>query len=367
MFVFVSYFILAGCPSALYLCAAGIGHIGIVDYDTVELNNLHRQIVHQEQSVGISKAVSIKNQLKKLNATVNVTPYMVSLNSNNALDIIRDYDIVLDATDNVATRYLLNDACVFASKPLVSGSALQFEGQLTVYNHKNGPCYRCLFPKPPPPETVTNCGDGGVLGAITGVIGCLQALEAVKIVIGIESCLSGRLLLFDGVQSTFRNVKLRGKSTNCDVCAEPRKISTLIDYEQFCGMKASDKDFKLTLLPQNQRISVEQLNDCRQKNEQHLLIDVRSENEYEICRLEHSENYPIKMFTDPNSNGRKALIERIKMEKIPQIFVVCRRGNDSQIAAKKLMDELTDGVRVQDVVGGLHAWTNQIDENFPKY
>lgn len=363
------FFFLAGCPSALYLCAAGIGHIGIVDYDTVELNNLHRQVVHQEQSVGISKAQSIRNQLTKLNATVNVTPYMVSLNSNNALKIIRDYDIVLDATDNVATRYLLNDACVFASKPLVSGSALQFEGQLTVYNYKNGPCYRCLFPKPPPPETVTNCGDGGVLGAITGVIGCLQALEAIKIVIGIDNCLSGRLLLFDGSQSTFRNVKLRGKSTNCDVCVEPREISGLIDYEQFCGMKASDKDFKLTLLPQNQRITVEQLKDCRQSNNQHLLIDVRSENEYEICRLDQSENYPIKMFKDSNSNDRKALIERIKTQKIPQVFVICRRGNDSQIAAKKLMDELTDddSIPIRDVIGGLHAWTNQIDENFPKY
>lgn len=368
MFVYFFVSALPGCPSALYLCAAGIGHIGIVDYDTVELNNLHRQIVHQERCVGMSKADSIKMQLAQLNATVNVTPYTVSLSSNNALDIIRDYDVVLDATDNVATRYLLNDACVFASKPLVSGSALQFEGQLAVYNYKNGPCYRCLFPKPPPPETVTNCGDGGVLGAITGVVGCLQALEAIKIVVGIESCLSGRLLLFDGIQSTFRNVKLRGKSTNCDVCGETKKISTLIDYEQFCGMKASDKDFQLKLLPQHQRITVEQLNDYRRNNDQHLLIDVRSEIEYEICHLEQTENFPIKMFTDPNSNGRKALVERIKTENIPQIFVICRRGNDSQIAAKKLLDELgTDRDRIYDVIGGLHAWTHQIDLNFPKY
>lgn len=145
----------SGCPSALYLCGAGIGHIGIVDYDTVELNNLHRQIVHQEQSVGLSKAVSIKEHLAKLNSSIKVTAYQEQLNSQNALEIIENYDIVLDATDNVATRYLLNDACVFASKPLVSGSALQFEGQLTVYNYRNGPCYRCIFPKPPPPETVS--------------------------------------------------------------------------------------------------------------------------------------------------------------------------------------------------------------------
>lgn len=359
---------LTGCPSAIYLCGAGIGHIGIVDYDTVELSNLHRQIVHQEQNIGIPKAVSIKNQLEKLNSAIEVTAYTEQLNSNNALEIIRDYDIVLDATDNVATRYLLNDACVFASKPLVSGSALQFEGQLTVYNYRNGPCYRCLFPKPPPPETVMNCGDGGVIGAITGVIGALQALEAIKIVIGSGNCLSSRLLLFDGSSSTFRNVKLRGKSNSCEICVEPRKITTLIDYEQFCGMEASDKDLKLQILQENQRISVQSLNESRQKNDQHMLIDVRTANEYEICHLDRSENHPIKMFTDLNSGMREALVEKIKKENIPQVFVICRRGNDSQKAAKKLMEELSDdNVHVFDVVGGLHAWTNQIDQNFPKY
>lgn len=350
------------------MCGAGIGHIGIVDYDTVELSNLHRQILHHEQTIGIPKAISIKNQLEKLNSTIQVTAYTEQLNSQNALEIIRNYDIVLDATDNVATRYLLNDACVFESKPLVSGSALQFEGQLTVYNYRNGPCYRCLFPKPPPPETVTNCGDGGVVGAITGVIGTLQALETIKILIGIENCLSGRLLLFDGVSSTFRNVKLRGKSSNCDICVEPRKITTLIDYEQFCGMKASDKDLQLTLLSQHQRISVQKLNEYRQLNEPHLLIDVRSSNEFEICHLKQSENYPIKQFSDLNNGNGKELIERIKSENISNVFVICRRGNDSQIAAIKLMEGLINAnVQVHDVIGGLHAWTNQIDEHFPKY
>ncbi|XP_055305180.1 adenylyltransferase and sulfurtransferase MOCS3 [Sitodiplosis mosellana] len=358
-----------GCPSALYLCGAGIGHIGIVDYDTVELNNLHRQIVHQEQSIGIPKSVSIKEHLAKLNSSIKVTAYQEQLNSQNALEITQNYDIVLDATDNVATRYLLNDACVFGAKPLVSGSALQFEGQLTVYNYRNGPCYRCLFPKPPPPETVMNCGDGGVIGAITGIIGTLQALEAIKIITGIETTLSGRLLLFDGINSTFRNVKLRRKSVNCEVCAEPRKITSLIDYEQFCGMKASDKDMKLEILPQNQRVSVQILNERRQNNDRHLLIDVRSENEYEICQLNRSENYPIKIFQDENSISRKALVDRIKGEKIPQVYVICRRGNDSQIAAKKLIEELDESTatKVHDIIGGLHAWTHHIDTNFPKY
>lgn len=201
------------------------------------------------------------------------------------------------------------------------------------------------------------------------MIGTLQALEAIKIITGIETTLSGRLLLFDGLTSTFRNVKLRGKSANCDVCVEPQKITSLIDYEQFCGMKASDKDMKLEILAPNQRVSVQALNESRQNNVRHLLIDVRSENEYEICQLNQSENYPIKIFQDPNSITRQALVDRIKGDHIPQVYVICRRGNDSQIAAKKLIEELNElpAIRVHDIIGGLHAWTHQIDRNFPKY
>lgn len=214
-----------------------------------------------------------------------------------------------------------------------------------------------------------NCGDGGVIGAITGVIGTLQALEAIKILTGIETTLCGRLLLFDGLNSIFRNVKLRGKSANCDICVEPRKITSLIDYEQFCGMKASDKDMKLEILPQNQRVSVHTLNEYLQNNNRYLLIDVRSENEYEICQLNQSENYPIKIFQDPKSIRRKELVDRIKNEQIPQVYVICRRGNDSQIATKKLIEELDEctATKVHDIIGGLHEWTHQIDNNFPKY
>lgn len=364
---FLSIFLL-GCPSALYLCGAGIGHIGIVDYDEVELNNLHRQIVHQEKNIGIPKATSIKEHLQTLNSTIKVTEFIEQLNSQNALEIISQYDIVLDATDNVASRYLLNDACVLSGKPLVSGSALKFEGQLTVYNYLDGPCYRCLFPRPPPPETVSNCLDAGVIGAITGVIGTLQALEAIKIIVGMKNCLSSRLLLFDGTTSTFRNIKLRGKSSKCEICAEPRKLNTLIDYEQFCGMRASDKNLKLSLLPEDQRISVQALKEKRQSNSKHLLIDVRTENEFEICHLDSSENYPIKIFQEPSNEEKQNLIDRIKNEEIAEVYVICRRGNDSQIAAQKLIDDLIEtGVRVNDIVGGLHAWTDLIDINFPKY
>lgn len=350
------------------MCGAGVGRIGIVDYDTVELNNLHRQLLHTEPSIGLPKSISASNQLQLLNSSVNVSVHHVQLNSENALELIENYDIVLDASDNVATRYLLNDACVMLKKPLVSGSALQLEGQLTVYNLRNGPCYRCLFPKPPPPETVVNCGDGGVIGVVTGAIGTLQALEAIKIILNMEDTLSGRLLLFDAAKTTFRNIRLRGKQANCAMCSDNPTITKLIDYEQFCGMKASDKDAKLNILSPNQRISVEELQRIRASDLKHLLIDVRTENEFEICQLDSTENCPIKMFANRNDRETE-LIERIKNENVP-VYVICRRGNDSQIAAHQLHAHLQEhncDVEVKDVVGGLHAWTRQIDDQFPIY
>lgn len=350
----------------MYLCGAGVGHIGIVDYDTVEINNLHRQLLHTETSIGLPKSTSIKNQLLKLNSAIRVSVYHEQLSSRNALKIVQAYDVVLDATDNVATRYLLNDACVMAKKPLVSGSALKLEGQLTVYNYRGGPCYRCLFPEPPPPETVVNCSDGGVIGAITGAIGTLQALETIKIILGTCETLSGRLLLFDGSRTLFRNVKLRTKKATCEVCSESPKIKELIDYEQFCGTKASDKDFKLSLLPSNQRITVHELQKIQSDNQKHTLVDVRTENEFEICRLDHSENYPINIFANQNAKLER-LIERAKNDKCP-VYVICRRGNDSQIAAQRLLSNLSEsGVEVKDVIGGLHAWTRDIDAEFPIY
>lgn len=194
----------------------------------------------------------------------------------------------------------------------------------------------------------------------------MQALEAIKIILGMGSSLSGRLLLFDGMTSTFRNIKLREKSSKCDVCCEPRKISSLIDYEQFCNMRASDKDFKLQLLPTEHRITVQKLNELR--HQPHLLIDVRTENEYEICHLNQSENFPIKIFTGLSNKKRQELLERVKRENIPNVYVICRRGNDSQIAADKLLNELKGlEVEIYDVIGGLHAWTEHIDSFFPKY
>lgn len=330
---------------------------------------MHRQLLHTEHSIGLPKSQSAKQQLLHLNSSVNVSVHHVQLSSENALELIGNYNIVLDASDNVATRYLLNDACVMLKKPLVSGSALQLEGQLTVYNHRNGPCYRCLFPKPPPPETVTNCGDGGVIGAVTGAIGTLQALEAIKIILNMEDTLSGSLLLFDAARTTFRNVRLRGKQDSCAVCSANPTITALIDYEQFCGMKASDKDTKLNILPLEQRITVEELQQIRANKLEHLLIDVRTENEFEICQLENAENRPIKIFADQNERETD-LVDRIKQDPNRPVYVICRRGNDSQIAAKRLIADLHEqncDVVVKDVIGGLHAWTRQIDDQFPIY
>lgn len=361
-------FIFSGCPSAQYLCGAGIGHIGIVDYDIVEINNIHRQILHTEHSLGQSKVVSAKAALQKLNSNLKVSTHQILLNSENALDVIKKYDVVLDATDNVATRYLLNDACVLLKKPLVSGSALQLEGQLTVYSYLNGPCYRCLFPIPPLASTVSNCGDAGVIGAITGIIGALQALEAIKIILNLPNCLNGRLLLFDGSATTFRSIKLRNKRDDCDVCSKNPKITKLIDYEQFCGMQASDKDMKLNILPASKRIGVIEYQEIMAQDLKHLLLDVRSVHEFEICQLQKSMNVPIKKFTN-DKQYKEQLIENILEEKLP-VYVVCRRGNDSQVVAQALIDEFNArsiDTEVKDIVGGLHAWTALIDSNFPIY
>lgn len=359
-----------GCPAALYLASAGVGQIGIIDYDDVEINNLHRQLLYAETSIGTPKVNTAAESLNRLNSDIKVTPYKIQLDSSNALDIIKSYDVVVDATDNVATRYLLNDACVLSNKPLVSGSALKFEGHLSVFNY-NGPCYRCIFPKPPPPETVTNCGDGGVFGPAVGTIGVLQALEALKIVLDLPHVLSGQLLLFDGLETKFRKINLRAKNINCAVCGEHPTLHKLIDYEQFCGAKANDKDPKLNLLRMEERISVEEYNTTlKLGTKAHILIDVRSAEEFDICHLKNSINIPL---CDINNNETITLI-RSRIQEIQKqhdnasLYVMCRRGNDSQKAVKSLQ-EIFQGsnLEIKDVIGGIHAWSKKIDCTFPVY
>ncbi|KAI4487439.1 PREDICTED: adenylyltransferase and sulfurtransferase MOCS3 [Polistes canadensis] len=359
-----------GCPSALYLTCSGIGHIGLVDYDNIEINNLHRQVLFTEGTIGMPKVTVAAEFLNKLNSYTEVTPYKLQLDSSNALKIIESYDIVLDATDNVATRYLLNDACVLSKKPLISGSALRFEGHLSVFNY-NGPCYRCIFPKPPSPETVTNCSDGGVLGAAVGTIGVLQAVEAIKVILDMPETLSGRLLVFDGIETRFRNINLRTKNPDCVICGKNPIIKELIDYEQFCGAKANDKDPNLNLLKNEDRITVETYHHIIKFNtEDHLLIDVRSPEEFQICRLRNSINIPLyEIYKDNATKQIKSEIDKQDSGKtISKVYVLCRRGNDSQKAVQHLQKIFKDSkVNIKDIIGGIHAWSNKIDSTFPIY
>ncbi|XP_047484067.1 adenylyltransferase and sulfurtransferase MOCS3-like isoform X2 [Penaeus chinensis] len=354
-----------GCPAAIYLAAAGVGRIGLLDYDVIEISNLHRQVLHTEERIGVPKAISIAQSINALNKDVEVLPYDFVLTSEVALQLISKYDLILDCTDNVATRYLLNDACVMADKPLVSGSALRYEGQLTVYHYEGGPCYRCLHPKPPPPETVTNCSDGGVLGAVPGTIGCLQALEAIKIITNIGSPLSQSLLLFDGLYGTFRTVKLRGHKSTCEVCGDNPTITKLIDYEQFCGAAATDKDTGLSLLGREKRITVEEYKSLRDSKTPHVLIDTRLPVEQEICGLPNSVNIPMSQIEKEKSQD--IIQSNLESHGTKKVFCICRRGNDSQKAVLELSQLLGEEYEVKDIIGGLTAWANKIDSSYPVY
>lgn len=362
-----------GCPAGIYLAAAGVGKIGFIDYDAVELSNLHRQILHSEGKVGVAKSSSAASACSQLNSHVQCAPHHVQLDSSNALQIIKNYDIVLDASDNVATRYLLNDACILSKKPLVSGSALRFEGQLTVYGYKDGPCYRCLYPKPPPPETVTNCSDGGVLGVIPGIIGSMQALEAIKIACGMESSFCQKMLLFDGQEGTFRTIKLRPKQPNCIVCGQRPEITELIDYQQFCGSRPDDKEKSLSLLGCEDRISVQEYKEVLDLGQKHVLVDVRMPVEMEICQLPAEVyNLPVNCLDreDHLASLRNHIVSKsagVQNQAFP-VYVVCRRGNDSQIAVQKLKNHIkSDTIKFKDISGGLYAWAKHIDTEFPVY
>ncbi|XP_049884156.1 adenylyltransferase and sulfurtransferase MOCS3 isoform X2 [Pectinophora gossypiella] len=367
-----------GCPAALYLAAAGVGEIGIVDYDTVDLTNLHRQVLHGEGDQGLSKVHSAANALRRINSRVKVTPYNTQLAPHNAMDIVNKYDVLLDCSDNPPARYMLNDAAQLSRIPLVSGSALKMEGQLTVYGYranKNpnekdpsyvGPCYRCLFPTPPPPEAVGSCSAHGVAGPVPGVIGVLQALEAIKLIVGHthEQLLVGRMILFDGDDMTFRTVKLRSRSLDCAACSATRTITRLVDYEVFCKAQGREKDLELSILPPENRINPKELSMLLSSDQRHLLVDVRNESEFGMCSIGGAANHPIDGFAVKSSG---LIAEMVRQGHA--VTFICRRGNDSQIAAQLVLDQLDPGLRehVKDLVGGLHAWSKEIDHNFPIY
>ncbi|KAB0790789.1 hypothetical protein PPYR_04790 [Photinus pyralis] len=356
-----------GCPAALYLVAAGVGHLTIVDNDEVELTNLHRQILHTEADVGVPKVESALGKLSNINSNVKVNPLHLHVNSESLMGLLtkENFDVVIDCTDNVPTRYLLNDACVLKKIPLVSGSALQLEGQLTVYNYKNGPCYRCLFPVPPAPDSVTSCGDGGVVGIVPGVIGSLQALETVKIIADTSGVLNGRLLLFDGSNTTFRNVKLRNKNLDCQVCGSHPSITKLIDYEQFCGTRAHDKVINIEILSNSECMNVIQFSKVYEQAP--IVIDVRPSVEYEMCHLTNSINIPYQdIEKDEHLDFLKELLAIHSGEK--DVYVLCRRGNDSQRAVVKLRDQFRDSnFTFLNITGGLHSFAKQVDPAFPIY
>ncbi|EPB83779.1 hypothetical protein HMPREF1544_09463 [Mucor circinelloides 1006PhL] len=320
-----------GSPATLYLGAAGVGRLGIVDHDTVDTNNLHRQVIHTQARRGVNKAVSAATSIKAIYPDADVIPYAYTLDRTNALDLIKQYDIIIDATDNIATRYLLSDAGVLAGKPVVSGSALRNDGQLTVYNYNGSPCFRCLHPVPPPASTVGKCVDNGVLGVVPGVIGTLEALEAIKVALGTPSLDHPSFLIFSGMSNPmFRTMKLRSKKKDCAICGEHPTMTELIDYVQFCNGAANDKTVDEQILQAHERISVQQYNDIIQQNQDHLLIDVRPKIQFGICSLPNSMNIPID---DLEKN--LSLIQEKQQDKdgMCVLYVICRLGNDSQIAA----------------------------------
>ncbi|XP_039904988.1 adenylyltransferase and sulfurtransferase MOCS3 [Simochromis diagramma] len=366
-----------GCPLAQYLAAAGVGRLGLLDYDEVELSNLHRQVLHGEENQGQAKALSAASAVQRLNSTVECIPYHLQLSPENALQLIQQYDIVADCSDNVPTRYLVNDACVLSGKPLVSASALRMEGQLMVYNYRGGPCYRCLYPVPPPPETVTNCSDGGVLGVVPGIMGCFQALEVLKIASGQGSSCGQQLVMFDAQDARFRSIRLRPKQAGCAVCGENPSVTRLVDYEAFCGSAATDKCRKLNLLSKEQRITVQDYKSIMDSEEPHLLLDVRPLVEVDICHLASSLNIPLSSLEERKREHLQLLRERISQLKHqmagdcqPPVYVICKQGNDSQKAVQ-ILDEMSgsevDRVTVKDICGGLTAWARGIDCTFPQY
>ncbi|KAL0390273.1 UNVERIFIED_CONTAM: Adenylyltransferase and sulfurtransferase MOCS3 [Sesamum calycinum] len=348
-----------GSPALLYLAACGIGRVGIVDHDVVELNNLHRQIIHTEAYIGRSKVESAAAACRAINSTVQIVEHREAFRTSNALEIVRKYDIVVDATDNVPSRYMISDCCVVLGKPLISGAALGLEGQLTVYNYKGGPCYRCLFPTPPPTTACQRCADSGVLGVVPGVIGCLQALEAIKVAGAVGEPLSGRMLLFDALSARIRVVKIRGGHHNV------RPVEKIQNSQ-----KSNSSPLKLHLLPSEARITSKEYNERIVKGEVHVLVDVRPAHHYKIISLPKSLNIPLASLEARLSEVSAALAreeghKNNNNSQIASLYVICRRGNDSQRAVQYL--HKMGFASAKDIIGGLESWAHDVDPSFPTY
>jgi molybdopterin/thiamine biosynthesis adenylyltransferase/rhodanese-related sulfurtransferase len=339
-----------GSPLGLYLAAAGVGTLGIVEFDEVEESNLHRQVLYGERDRGRPKLEVAVERLGETNPLIDIVPFDCRLDSSNALEILQDFDLVVDGSDNFPTRYLVNDACVLLGKPNVYGSIFRFEGQVSVFWGAQGPCYRCLFPEPPPPGLVPSCAEGGVLGVLPGIIGALQANEAIKLILGIGDSLIGRFVVFDALKMRFREVNLE-KNPNCPVCSDNPSQTELVDYEQLCGLVPPEP------------VSVESaINVSAQETQQKLesesavqLLDVRTEQEYAICRIEGATLIPLQELP-----GRLA-----ELDPIQEMIVYCHSGMRSIQAVHFLREQGFD--RASNMHGGISAWSREVDPTVPIY
>ena len=341
-----------GSPLLLYLAAAGLGKLGIVDFDVVDRSNLQRQVIHGEEWVGRSKVESAKKRIKSINSDVNVTTYEDRLTSENAMEIMKDYDVVVDGTDNFPTRYLVNDACVLLGKPNVYGSIFRFEGQASVFDATRGPCYRCLYSEPPPPGTVPSCAEGGVLGVLPGMIGVIQATETIKIILGEGDTLIGRFLIFNALDMKFKEFILR-KDPECVICSDHPTITELIDYENICGMDQSKTEpesceTNLEITPQD----VKKMLDERKRFH---LIDVREPYEFEICSIDGAKLIP-----------QGEIREKINYINLTEEIVTCCHKGMRSLKAAELLKQIGYN-NVKSMRGGIDAWSREIDREIATY
>ncbi len=344
-----------GSPAAMYLAAAGLGRIGIVDFDVVDTSNLQRQLLHGTSDVGRTKLASARDRIHDLNPHVQVDTYETALSSENALELFAPYDVILDGTDNFPTRYLVNDACVISGKPNAYGSIFRFEGQASVFSTKNGPCYRCLYPEPPPPGLVPSCAEGGVLGVLPGIIGVIQATEAIKVMLGIGEPLIGRFLIYDALKMRFRELKLR-KDPECPVCGTNPTVTELIDYEQFCGMRPEPSPAQASgAVVSNWEITPVELKQKLDAGETPFILDVREPNEYQINKIPGSTLIPLGELPR-------------RYQELPRdrdIVAQCKMGGRSAKAMEFLQS--VGFTRVKNLRGGILEWIDKVDPTQPKY
>jgi molybdopterin/thiamine biosynthesis adenylyltransferase/rhodanese-related sulfurtransferase len=339
-----------GAPLGLYLAAACVGHLGLIDFDVVDSSNLQRQVTFTTADVGKPKSEAARERLSALNPMIDITAYETRLTSDNALELFKDYDIIVDGTDNFPTRFLVNDACLLLGKPNVYGSIFRFEGQATVFGYPGGPCYRCLYPEPPPPGLVPSCAEGGVLGVLPGIIGSIQAMETIKLILGTGDSLVGRLLLFDALAMRFRELKLK-RNPECPLCGLHRTLTKLIDYEEFCGIRGEEAPAMTDGIPE---ITPKEMKARVDRGDDLFILDVREPHEYQICNL----------------NGKLIPLGELprrvaELDSSREMIVHCRSGKRSADAIRFLQ---TAGFKkLLNLKGGVLAWSDQVDPSMPKY